>query len=121
MSAGHFDFRRTPPGGLCGEPNAISNAINYAKFFSCSHDAVIHVYDEGGNVIETHEHTGDFRSVGRHAADPSKGADARRVSPCPVATQRRRASTQRGGHTNNPAAASLPKFRLSILLPNKCR
>jgi hypothetical protein len=24
------------------EPNAISNAINYAKFFSRSHDAVIH-------------------------------------------------------------------------------
>jgi len=25
------------------EPNAISNAINYAKFFSRSHDVVIHV------------------------------------------------------------------------------
>jgi hypothetical protein len=43
------------------EPNAISNAINYAKFFSRSHDAVIRVYDEAGNVIKTHEHTGDFR------------------------------------------------------------
>ena len=30
------------------------------KFFSRSHDAVIRVYDEAGNVIETHEHTGDF-------------------------------------------------------------
>jgi hypothetical protein len=28
-----------------GEPNAISNAIDYAKFFSRSHDAVIHVHD----------------------------------------------------------------------------
>jgi hypothetical protein len=28
------------------EPNAISNAINYVKFFSRSHDAVIRVYDE---------------------------------------------------------------------------
>jgi hypothetical protein len=28
-----------------GEPNAISNAMGYAKFFSRSHDAVIHVYD----------------------------------------------------------------------------
>ena len=37
-------------------PNAISNAIGYAKFFSRSHDAVIRVYDEAGNVIETHEH-----------------------------------------------------------------
>jgi hypothetical protein len=29
------------------EPNAVANAINYAKFFSRSHDAVIRVYDEG--------------------------------------------------------------------------
>jgi hypothetical protein len=43
------------------EPNAVSNAINYAKFFSRSHNAVIRVYDEAGNVIETHEHKGDFR------------------------------------------------------------
>jgi len=35
------------------EPNAISNAVGYAKFFSRSHDAVICVYDEAGNVIET--------------------------------------------------------------------
>src|SRR5205814_7085837 len=34
-----------------GEPNAITNAIGYAKFFSRSHDAVIRVYDETGNVI----------------------------------------------------------------------
>ena len=38
------------------EQNAISNAIGYAKHCSCSHDAVIRVYDEAGNVIETHEH-----------------------------------------------------------------
>jgi hypothetical protein len=44
-----------------GEPNAISNAIGYAKFCSRSHDAVIRVFDESGNVIETHEHGGDFR------------------------------------------------------------
>jgi hypothetical protein len=40
-----------------GEPNAISNAIGYAKFYSRSHDAVIRVYDAAGDVIETHEHT----------------------------------------------------------------
>ena len=44
-----------------GEPNAITNAISYAKFFSRSHDAVIRVYDSAGNVIETHEHVGAFR------------------------------------------------------------
>jgi hypothetical protein len=36
-------------------PNAVSNAIGYAKFYSRSHDAVIRVYDEAGNVIDTHE------------------------------------------------------------------
>ncbi|PYJ21834.1 MAG: hypothetical protein DME92_05405 [Verrucomicrobia bacterium] len=41
-----------------GEPNAISNAVDYAKFRSRSHDAVIRVYDDTGNVIETHEQTG---------------------------------------------------------------
>jgi hypothetical protein len=45
-----------------GEPNAVSNAIGYAKFFSRSRDAVIRVYDAAGNVIETHEHKGDFKA-----------------------------------------------------------
>jgi len=31
------------------------DAIDYAEFFSRSHDAVIGVYDEAGDVIETHE------------------------------------------------------------------
>jgi hypothetical protein len=44
-----------------GEPNATTNAIGYAKFRSRSHDAVIRVYDEAGNVIATHDHTGDFK------------------------------------------------------------
>ena len=44
-----------------GEPNAVSNAIDYAKFYSRSHDAVIRVYDDAVNVVETHEHTGDFK------------------------------------------------------------
>jgi hypothetical protein len=43
------------------EPSAISNAIDYAKFYSRSHDAVIRVYDEASDVIETHEHTGEFK------------------------------------------------------------
>jgi hypothetical protein len=44
-----------------GEPDAISNAVGYATFFSRSHDAVIRVYDEVGKVIETHEHEGNFK------------------------------------------------------------
>ena len=42
---------------LYTKPN---DAVRYAKFFSRSHDVVIRVYDESGNVIETHEHKGDF-------------------------------------------------------------
>jgi hypothetical protein len=39
-----------------GEPNAVENAIGYAKHRSRSHDAVIRVYDDASNVVETHEH-----------------------------------------------------------------
>jgi len=45
---------RDPP-----EPDAIS----YAKFRGRSHDAVIRIYDAAGNVIETHEHKGDFKEL----------------------------------------------------------
>jgi hypothetical protein len=31
------------------------------KVFSRSHDALIRVYDDAGNVIETHENTGEFK------------------------------------------------------------
>ncbi len=30
-------------------------------FYSRSHKAVIRVYDEAGNLIETHEHKGEFK------------------------------------------------------------
>jgi hypothetical protein len=43
-----------------GEPSAASNAVDYAKHRSRSHDAVIRVYDAAGNLIQTHEHKGDF-------------------------------------------------------------
>ncbi len=46
-----------------GEPNAASNAVDHAKFRSRSHDAVIRVYDKAGNMIETHEHAGEFTIV----------------------------------------------------------
>ena len=38
------------------ESHAVANAIGYAKFYSRSHHAVIRVYDEAGNVIETRAH-----------------------------------------------------------------
>jgi len=39
----------------------ISDAIGYAQHRSRSNDAVIRMYDETGNVIETHEHKGNFK------------------------------------------------------------
>ena len=44
-----------------GEPNAVENAIGYAKHHSRSYDAVIRVCDEASKVIETHESEGAFR------------------------------------------------------------
>jgi hypothetical protein len=37
------------------------DAVGYAIHNSRSHDAVIRVYDDAGNVIQTHEHKGDSR------------------------------------------------------------
>jgi hypothetical protein len=36
-------------------------ALNNTSFQPRGHDAVIRVYDEAGNVIETHEHPGEFK------------------------------------------------------------
>lgn len=43
------------------EPDAISNAIGYAKFYSRSHDAVIRMLNEAGDVLERHEQATDFK------------------------------------------------------------
>jgi len=45
-----------------GEPNAINNAIGYSNFYIRSCDAVVRVYDEAGNVVETHEQAGVSKS-----------------------------------------------------------
>jgi len=51
-----------PFGRLCyGGPNAATNAIGYTMNRSRSQYAVIRVYDEAGNMIETHEHAGEFK------------------------------------------------------------
>jgi hypothetical protein len=40
--------------------------MGYAEFYSHSHRAVIRVYDDAGNVIETHEHAGDVKEPYRN-------------------------------------------------------
>jgi hypothetical protein len=42
-------------------PDAIANAISYAKVRSRSQHAVIRVFDASGNVIETREHKGEVK------------------------------------------------------------
>ena len=52
---------RLPLGLLWFEgPDALVDAVIYAKFYSSSHSATIRVFDEGGAVIGTHQSTGDF-------------------------------------------------------------
>src|SRR5713101_3274063 len=63
-----------------GEPNAISNAIGYAKFHSRSQDAVIRVYDDAGNVIETHEQATTKRGQWRAARNAPNGSNE--CAPC---------------------------------------
>jgi hypothetical protein len=40
---------------------AINGAISHAEHRSRLHDAVIRVYNDAGNVIETHEHKREFK------------------------------------------------------------
>ena len=55
---------RLPLGVLWFEgPDALVDAVIYAKFYSSSHPATIRVFDEAGAVIGTHQSTGDFRST----------------------------------------------------------
>ena len=46
-----------------GGPDAVANAIGYAKFRSRSHDAAIRVYDDRGNPIQA-QASGRFQRVG---------------------------------------------------------
>jgi hypothetical protein len=64
----------------CGTagPNAVSNAIDYAKHRSRSHDAVIRVYDVAGNVIETQQHAGVFGPDAQNS-----GGDHDKIAVCP--------------------------------------
>ena len=41
-------------------PEAITEALNYARFFSRSHPAIVHVFDDSGRVAKNLELTGDF-------------------------------------------------------------
>jgi hypothetical protein len=59
-----FDLisRVLPLGHAAGFLDAAA-AVSYAKSYSDAHAAVIRVYDDAGNVIQTHEHKGDFKEA----------------------------------------------------------
>jgi hypothetical protein len=49
-----------------GRDDAGDNTQHYRVFMqrgsrTAEHDGVIRVYDEAGNVLDTHEHAGDFK------------------------------------------------------------
>jgi hypothetical protein len=58
-----FSEHRVEQFSLPAPPAPHRRAIGHAKFYSRSHEAVIRVYDEAGNVIETQEHEGDFKEA----------------------------------------------------------
>ena len=66
-----------------GEPNAITNAVDYAKFRSRSHDAVIRVYHEAGKVIEGERARGRLQRVasGLFASGDARYQTAFRLAP----------------------------------------
>jgi hypothetical protein len=71
----------------------VNNAIGYAEHYSRSHDAVIRVYDDAGNVIEMHEHKGDFKRVVSHirraageSVSPLRASGVQRIASLLFAT-----------------------------------
>ena len=70
--------------------------------FSRSQDAVIRVYGDGGNVIETHEHMGEFsepRVTVRHFLPDSFGASEATI---PSKRGSRRSGSQNGESLSIP-------------------
>ncbi len=57
--------------------NKADDAIGYAEHRSRSHDAVLRVYDDAGNVIATHEHKAISKSRNGDLATIPTGPDIR--------------------------------------------
>jgi len=66
-------------GETLGSEHENSQRSAAAKFYRRSHDAVIRVYDDADNMIETHEHTGDFKEPRASHVKP-KAATQRSVT-----------------------------------------
>jgi hypothetical protein len=60
--------------GVTGAGYRINGAASQSIWrtnFSGSHDAVIRVYDDAGNMIQTHEHKGDFKEAWAWCVTPA--------------------------------------------------
>ena len=75
----------------------VSDAVDYAKFYSPSYDA--------GNVIETHEPTGDFKAWWSEAK--RKAPTAERNQDASEAKSR----SDQGAQTDEPAFAKPPSSK----------
>jgi hypothetical protein len=56
---GHYEIKLAA--NWCTAVCRSKNAVNISSARMMKRDAVIRVYDDAGNVIETHEHKGDFK------------------------------------------------------------
>jgi hypothetical protein len=65
----------------------VRNGVGYVQ--REQHDVFIRVYDEAGNVIETHEHKGEVKgTISTLPIDKiEKLAASERIAPCETATE----------------------------------
>jgi hypothetical protein len=76
--------------------DTLENTIGYATHGSRSHHAVIRVYDDAGNVIETHEHKDDFKESLSGVKIDWISAQPRTVGGCLINCRERRIFKRRG-------------------------
>jgi hypothetical protein len=60
---GRFNFSRRRPSATASQWQSVMQSA--MQFTAAVHNAVIRVYDGAGNLIETHEHTGEFNEPQR--------------------------------------------------------
>jgi hypothetical protein len=90
-----FDLigERLPLGLLWFEgADAMGDAVNYARFFSRSHPAIIRVFDDSGMVAETLELAGDYSQNKQNACFPQPTLNVHVNISAPNANQDRRAT-----------------------------
>ncbi len=101
----------------------VSDAIGYVEHRSRSHNAVIRVYDSAGNLIDTHEHNGEFKELSElniaysrthdHSSMAVASSDLVSTHFDVDATQKR--APQRNQITRKPALSNFANWILRFL------